>query len=161
MNIGKLLFSLDGRIGRQSFWIGWAVLFVVGFIANMIPGLNLLMLLLMIYPNACLYNKRLHDMGKSGWLQIIPYLAGLVAVTGGIVIFGAAIASAIITASRDRSDPAVLWALLGSMGGFLALIGLAFLVGVAVLVWVGCTPSQTGANQYGAGPEGAPVEDVF
>ena len=41
-------------------------------------------------------------------------------------------------------------AMIGSVGGFIGLMGLSGLVSLGFLLWVGCTPSQSGPNQYGS-----------
>ena len=80
----KYLFtSFEGRIGRQSFWMGILVMVVVSIIAgvlDMILGtmsesgfgvIGIVVSLVMIYPAIVLYAKRWHDRGKSGWWSLI------------------------------------------------------------------------------------------
>lgn len=86
----KYLFtSLEGRIGRQTFWMGVIVLIVVSIIASVIDGIlgtvtesgfgivSGIASLVMIYPSIMLYAKRWHDRGKSGWwslIMLIPFI---------------------------------------------------------------------------------------
>jgi uncharacterized membrane protein YhaH (DUF805 family) len=89
----KYLFtSLDGRIGRQSLWMGVVVLIVVSIIAGVLDAIlgtrsengfgiiGAIAGLICIYPAIMLYAKRWHDRGKSGWWTLI----GLVPLIGGI-----------------------------------------------------------------------------
>ncbi|HVW92779.1 MAG TPA: DUF805 domain-containing protein [Devosia sp.] len=84
-----LFTSMDGRIGRKSFWIGVLVFFVVGIIASIIDALlntprfggsgvvGVIADLVMIYPSIALSAKRWHDRGKSAWwilINIIPVI---------------------------------------------------------------------------------------
>ena len=86
MDWKSLFLSADGRIRRSEFWIGWLVIFAVNALLGwVIPLLSILL----IYPTVCIFSKRLHDMGKTGWLQLAPIVvqhAGAVArhrITGG------------------------------------------------------------------------------
>ncbi len=89
----KYLFtSFEGRIGRQTYWMGVLAMVVVSFVAallDLILGtagesgwgvVSIIVSLAMIYPAIALYAKRWHDRGKSGWWSLI----GLVPVIGGI-----------------------------------------------------------------------------
>jgi uncharacterized membrane protein YhaH (DUF805 family) len=80
----KYLFtSFEGRIGRQSMWMGIIVLIVISIIIavldsilgtrteNGIGILGALFSLAAIYPSLALYAKRWHDRGKSGWWSLI------------------------------------------------------------------------------------------
>lgn len=84
-----LYTSLEGRIGRQSFWMGVIVLIVISIIASVLDGILGTMSesgfgiiggiagLIMIYPSIMLYAKRWHDRGKSGWwslIMLIPFI---------------------------------------------------------------------------------------
>ena len=89
----KYLFtSLEGRIGRQSFWMGviaFAVVAIIATVLDMVIGtrmsnglgvIGLIVDIVFIYPAIMLYAKRWHDRGKSGWWTLI----GLVPIIGGI-----------------------------------------------------------------------------
>ena len=89
----KYLFtSLEGRIGRKSYWMGAVAIAVIVFLAELIDMIlgtasqngagivTAIAVLALIYPAIVLYAKRWHDRGKSGWWTLI----GLVPVIGGI-----------------------------------------------------------------------------
>ncbi|HAO00045.1 MAG TPA: anthranilate synthase component I [Planctomycetaceae bacterium] len=64
----KLLLTVDGRIGRQTFWIGFAALFVAGMINGLIIGsisliLATLVSLALAVPAYCVSIKRSNDRG--------------------------------------------------------------------------------------------------
>ena len=96
----KLLFSLDGRIGRQTYIltsiavvvIMYVLMFLVAFIAGFVSGgedagialiyiLWVPIIILSFWINLALAVKRFHDQEKSGWwylLNFIPYIGALV-----------------------------------------------------------------------------------
>lgn len=145
----SLFFSADGRIGRGEFWIGWLVLLGVMVVAGWIPLLGAIIGLVSIYCSVCIYAKRLHDMGKSGWLQLIPIVVCLVA--GGFAVvsigFGAVMASV-----TGGSDEMIAASALSGLG--LGVLGLALsgLVSLAFLLWVGLTTGEAGPNRFGEPP---------
>jgi uncharacterized membrane protein YhaH (DUF805 family) len=96
----KYLFtSLDGRIGRQQWWLGVIVLvviqWIVGFVIGMLFGTEMppdpemagfgasyslglvgglimfIVMLPLLWASITLYAKRWHDRGKSGWWSLI------------------------------------------------------------------------------------------
>ncbi|MFM8747834.1 MAG: DUF805 domain-containing protein [Aestuariivirga sp.] len=89
----KYLFtSLEGRIGRQSYWTGILAIFAINVISWMIDALlgtigehgyglvSSVVGLIMIYPAIMLYAKRWHDRDKSGWwtlISLVPVIGGL------------------------------------------------------------------------------------
>lgn len=103
MDFKNLLLSFDGRIGRQSWWIGQIVLVVLNWIVMLILGLvfgtsmmggmdtNIppeqaaematkgmipitIASLIFLYPSLALYAKRWHDRGKSGWWSLLMFV---------------------------------------------------------------------------------------
>lgn len=88
MTLKQFFTVFDGRINRQTFWIGFAMTFAVAFVGYIIsiiisvPAIFLLVALALIYPQVAVGCKRFHDMGKSGWLQLI----GLIPFVGGIIL---------------------------------------------------------------------------
>jgi len=148
-DFASAMFSFNGRLRRQHFWISWLVLLGAGVVLGWIPVLGLLLSIVLIWPNVAIAVKRLHDMGKSGWFAVIPWAATIV----GFFMIVSAVGMTIFTNPEafENEDPAVMLSMFGSMMGGLAIM---FLVNIAFLLWIGITDSQKGDNQYGPNPKG-------
>ncbi|MDQ3126760.1 MAG: DUF805 domain-containing protein [Pseudomonadota bacterium] len=145
----KLLFSFEGRTRRSHFWIGWLICFGAGFVAGLIPIIGQLISIALIWPNLAISVKRLHDMGKSGWLVVIPWVACLI---GGIAAVSMMGVSALSNASAlEAGDPATVMALMGPAMG---IIGVIVLISLGFLLWIGLSEGQPGDNRYGPNPKG-------
>ena len=144
------MLSFEGRLRRSHFWIGWLILFGVNIVISWIPIINLLGVVL-IWPNLAISVKRLHDMGKSGWLIAIPWVGSVIAfVAGFAMVIAAAVANGY---SEDyyEGNPAAVFALMGPAFGLFAIAGL---LGLAFLLWIGLVDSQKGENRFGPNPKG-------
>lgn len=145
----KLLFSFEGRTRRSHFWIGWLICLGASVVAGWIPLLGILISIGLIWPNVAITVKRLHDMGKSGWFAVIPWI---VTIAGACFAFATMGISAVTnTAALEREDPAAILALIGPAMGVFALV---CLVGLGFLLWIGITDSQPGDNRFGPNPKG-------
>ncbi|MDB5438752.1 MAG: hypothetical protein JWM33_1179 [Caulobacteraceae bacterium] len=139
------LFSASGRYSRVKFWLSWLGLVGVSVFATWLPGFLVFAVVvpgvkaalglftfastfIIFYCQVCNATKRLHDMGRSGWLQSIPM--AICAVIGVGAGTAANIAHAPILV--DLALPATL------------------IVGLAFHVWIGTTPSQKETNRFGA-----------
>jgi len=89
MDYKKLLFSFEGRINRQPYWMCFLGIFVTNIIVAVISGImgdTLALIILIPYGIALLWVslaisvKRWHDRDKSGWWVLI----GLIPVIGTI-----------------------------------------------------------------------------
>lgn len=82
---GKYI-CFDGRAGRGEFWRFILVSVVVSTIWGFIPKagqiLQFLWTLALLLPTLGVTARRLHDRGKSGWLQLLA----LIPVIGGIIV---------------------------------------------------------------------------
>ena len=144
----KVLFSFEGRIRRQHFWLGWLICLGVGVVLGWIPLFGTLLSIALIWPNVAIAVKRLHDMGHSGWLAVIPWIAGIVAVGGIIATVGM---SAIAQGGNwESDDPAVDWALMVPAFG---IVGIVCLVQLGFLLWIGLAEGQRGDNRFGPSPK--------
>lgn len=82
-------FSFEGRIGKKEYGLSWVIFFAVLFIINALMQTDEIATLLVIFlfPLCCFMVtqgvKRCHDLGRSGWYQVIPfYLLVLLLVDG-------------------------------------------------------------------------------
>ena len=144
-----LLFSYEGRINRAKFWLAVLVYFVAGIVGAIIGtsvSYTLGNLLERIVDLACFVSgifvciKRLHDRDKSGWLLLLFYIAPIVLITVGIIVwvFGALAGSG------------------GSTGWLILLAGVA--IGIWGFVELGCLRGTIGPNQYGPDPLAPPAQ---
>ena len=75
--------EFNGRASRSEFW--WFYLFytlcwIIGFVVN--PVVELIVVLGLLLPYIAVAARRLHDINKSGWLQLV----GLIPLIGWIII---------------------------------------------------------------------------
>lgn len=75
----KFMFlTPDGRIGRQTWWIGVGILFVAAIILNLIVGgsgfLGSVVSIGLLIAGLMLHVKRCHDRDKSGWWCILLFI---------------------------------------------------------------------------------------
>ena len=147
----RLFLSADGRIGRQEYWVGFLLILGASVVLKFIPFLGPLLSLALIYPQVCVGSKRLHDMGRSGFLMLIPY---------GVVVVGfvlAAVFGGMAALSGAFNSTSGAAAGLAGLGAAVGLLALSCLVSLAFIVWVGVSPSQPGENRYGPEPLATPA----
>ena len=90
LTVWKRYALFEGRSGRPEFW--WFVLgqVVISFVLGMLSQASGLFMILWyiwalatIVPNLAVGARRLHDIGKSGWLQLV----GLIPIVGLVLLY--------------------------------------------------------------------------
>jgi uncharacterized membrane protein YhaH (DUF805 family) len=75
--------DFNGRAARPEFWWFMLAQFILHVILGMIsPALDGLAALALLIPSLAAGSRRLHDIGKSGWLQLL----GLIPIIGWILL---------------------------------------------------------------------------
>lgn len=151
MDLQHVLFSAEGRIGRQDFWVGWLILFFGGWMLHLLPVIGTLIWLVSIYCWVVLYAKRLHDFGRSGWWALIPVASNAIgfALVLGLIVVAVV---ALVAGHAAYADTTGWWAagpVLGGAAGVAAIAGVLCVVHLLFLLWVGLTPGTPGRNRYG------------
>ena len=140
----KLFFDANGRIGQKDYWIGFAATFVAGLVLSWLPLIGTIISLVLIYCGVCIASKRLHDMGKSGWLAALPYGFYALATVLSAFSFIGGMASAANGADLGMA---------ASMGFVGLLWMLTFVLNIGFVIWLGVTAGQPGDNAYGPPPQ--------
>ena len=123
-------FDFSGRSTRAELW--WWSLFTN--LVQLIPLIGSVIALAALIPSIALTSRRLHDIGKSGWWQLLP-LGGLILVF--LILFSAG-------AYFESLWPMSLMELLVSLVLFLGSI-------VLLIVWL-IKKGDEGPNKYGPDP---------
>jgi len=101
-------FTFSGRASRPEYW--WWVLFTA--LVAIIP----VSILVTFIPSLAVTSRRLHDIGKSGWLQILPFAFIVVAFISFIVSAVSGIGNAGGWIIAAIASSVVLFVLLASKG---------------------------------------------
>lgn len=148
MDLGKLLFSPEGRIGQRDFWLGFLILFVGGILIHAVVLIGTVVWALSTYCWVCLFSKRLHDMGRSGFAQVWIYIFDFLAVAALFIGGLGGILAGVLTGHGGAA-----WGLVaGGIGLFMLGFLAWFLVRIGFILWLGMTPGQASDNRYGPVP---------
>ena len=137
--------SFQGRIPREQFWLGFGAVIFGSFAAQLVPVIGPLLGLVFLWPQVAIHVKRLHDMGYSGWVLLIPMAISFICITGVALSGGLALLPTSPT-QRPEDLPQPFSPGLETASWFLVI---AIIVGLAVLAWIGATPGQKGENKWG------------
>jgi uncharacterized membrane protein YhaH (DUF805 family) len=117
--------DFSGRASRAVFWQYILVYLVIGFVLSVVwRVLGDLFSLALFLPTLGLTIRRLHDIGKSGWLILLPAIPGFLVATFMFVFWPLAIVAA-----------------------FAALICAGYLIYLYV------QPGVAGSNEFGPAPD--------
>ncbi len=136
---GPGAISFHGRAGRREWLIGFGVNTLIGTVIGALSTIGPLLSLPWMVAVLAVTSRRLHDMGRPGWLQLVPM--GLFALALGLY---AVVDPAGFAALRDGGD--LSWPLDPVLGATAAVVCAGYLV---FYLWVGSTNGDPGPNCYG------------
>ena len=149
-----------GRATRAEYW-WWALgTTVASILLSIIEGavlgfdgsvqvLSLLFWLAILLPRLAVTTRRLHDIGRSGWWQLVWVAAGALAAIPFIIGLVASLGSMFILSGGegDFSMAAIAPLIVG------LLISVAIWIGLAVwIIWWMVKQGHAGPNQHGPDP---------
>lgn len=144
--------NFNGRARRSEYWyftlfniIFSMITMAIDKMLNLELGLNTVYGLAVFIPGVAVAFRRLHDIGKSGWLLIIVYLAMIISA---VVLVGASLSALSGVASPEGFG-------VGAIIAGVAIFGLA----IWLLVMF-CTNGDVGENKYGADPKADGSESI-
>jgi len=117
-----LLAAFGGaRVDRKTYWIGVCATLAIGVALSFIPGARIGVTGLTTVLFARVFTARLHDLGRSGWWQMVVYA----------LMLGTIVAAMAAKLSENVA------------------LGLAFLIQFAFTVGLGSIPGQQRTNRFG------------
>lgn len=129
--LARKFISGQGRASRSEYWWFFLFNFIANLVLNFIPVIGSIASLVLTIPGIAVAVRRCHDLNKSGWLIILPYV---------LLIIGTIL---MITAMVGQSE-----ALFYIAVGGLILGGLGFLILTIFFMF----PGTAGPNKYGNAP---------
>lgn len=154
--------TFSGRARRSEYWYFYLFNLLVSVGLSMIPFVNLfggLWSLAVLIPTWAVTVRRFHDIGKSGWWFLVMMIPGI-AFAGVFFYFIFKLvmdAQAMgIGVEEMANDYEVVWELIKAQSSSLKLMGILFLVSIAVFVWQLVwlvTDSEPEVNEYGPNPK--------
>jgi uncharacterized membrane protein YhaH (DUF805 family) len=136
---------LSGRSGRAEFWIGIAMLLVVGIGLTLfqVAGASAVTTFLWII----LWARRLHDLGRSGWTMLIPIGLMFLVSAGAFALGGNEIIQAMRAAEANSTEISERGARL-----LLAFAGVVAVIQGGFTIWLGSKAGEPNSNRFGPPP---------
>jgi uncharacterized membrane protein YhaH (DUF805 family) len=164
----SLFFSPQGRIGKGQFWIGVIVLLVVGiglsvaqrFSPQSVALVFALLSIVLIYPSVCVYVKRLHDAGKSGWWYLLVILIAFIANAIASVVLFAPYFSELAEMTPGSPELQARTQQITEVIT-LPLVGISLVISLGIALIVSMLPSDPGENRFGPSANGQGTAATF
>lgn len=118
--------TFRGRSARKEYAVFTVANFVLSAVLGLIPVIGGLFSLIIIIPGIAVAVRRLHDLNKSGWWLLAPFLILIIGLIG--------------VASTVEEGGAAAWVWLMVAGGIMSLV---------MSIWLLFARGTDGANRFG------------
>ena len=153
ISIGTHLFlDSNGRIGRRDFWLAAGGLLIVSNLLHLIWGIGSLISFALFYCWICLFAKRLHDMGRSGWLQLAPHVINAVCLVIGVTLGAFGLIMTFFSGRAAAATGVLFGGVMAWAGALLTIFGFAALNTLLFVFWIGLSRGKDSINPYGPVP---------
>lgn len=137
---------LKGRSSRKEYWASIGLLILVGIVLTLlhIDGASAATTFLWII----VWNRRLHDIGKSGWHTLAP-IGVMILVSVAAFAFGGDVLMDAMRYSESGNGP------VSDRGTylFLGLVITLLVIQASFTIWLGAKAGDSGSNRFGPPPD--------
>jgi len=147
--------QFSGRATRAEYWwfiLGNSIIFtILIFLGRYSNFIFSIFFLAIIIPTLSVTARRLHDVGKSGWLQLLGIIASIVIVISASLslLFGFTGGLLLLSGNSSEIGSGIL--------GIAVILGVLSIISVGINIWLFIlyvTNSTPGNNKYGPNPKG-------
>lgn len=122
--------TFRGRSARKEYAVFTVANFVLSAVLGLIPVIGGLFSLIIIIPGIAVAVRRLHDLNKSGWWLLAPFLILIIGLIIGLIG----------VAGTVEEGGAAAWVWLMVAGGIMSLV---------MSIWLLFARGTDGANRFG------------
>lgn len=143
------MFSFfTGRSGRQEYWISVGLLIVAAFALSALrmeaAGAAITIMWVITWM------RRLHDIGRPGWIALLPILLMIGAIVVGVAAGGQPFLNAIAALEAMNGNAVIpdrIAYLIVGVGAVAVICQFGF------SIWLGVKAGDSGQNRFGQPPE--------
>jgi len=144
------MFSFfTGRSNRQEYWASVALLIVAALVLEALHMQAASAAITIMW--VITWIRRLHDIGKPGWLSLIPLGIVLALAIGGLVIGGNAFVKTMTEAETTGAMPPMD----RDAYIFMGVVFAGLIVQFGFTIWLGVRKGDAGNNRFGPPPGAA------
>lgn len=143
-----MLSFFTGRSGRQEYWISVGLLILAAFVLSALHMEAASAAITIMWVITWL--RRLHDIGRPGWIALLPIVAMIAAIMIGVGVGGQAFLQAIAAMEALNVKAAIpdkIAYLIIGVGAVALICQFGF------TIWLGVKKGDEGQNRFGPPPE--------
>lgn len=143
-----MLSFFTGRSDRQEYWISVALLVVAGVVLELLNMQAATIAVTVMW--IITWMRRLHDIGRPGWMSLLPVIIGFAIISAGLALAGPSLVNAIADMEKGNPPPNLSDR---TAYIFIAVVIAALIVQFGFTIWLGVKKGDAGNNRFGAPPE--------